>query len=146
MAGNRCYVPEELGETFYIDTIADTLGADWFYQVPAGYECEVTAWWARITTDATAVTRYPTFVTIRPGDGIELTRVQYLSVGLNSVRFLEGYVGASRTGNALVNAYMVDGVPQGRITAGDRFGTVTLNLQGADTWINIRVLVRRWRI
>lgn len=147
MPGNRCYVPEELGETFYIATIANpAAGTDWIYTVPAGYEYQVTAVWWRVTTDATVITRYPMFVMWRAVDGIDVSRQRFQTVPQSTTRTFNLFARASRLGNVAVNGIAQESVPQGRMTAGDRFGSATSNLQAADQIANIRVLVARWRI
>lgn len=146
MPGNRCYVPEELGETFYITTIAAAAAADWVYTVPAGYEYEVTAVWMRFACDANVANRLPMFVMWPVVDGIDISRQRFPIQTAGVTLLYSLWRGNRRVATAGINAVMTEALPSGRITAGDQFGSATTAIQVGDQWNNIRVLVRRWRI
>lgn len=145
MPGNRCYVPLTEGFIEYITVANPAAGAEWIYTVPAGVIlCPITV---RCTlTTAVAVANRYNRILFSDATPVALAAAQLdlAVVAVNTVLF--HYAQGMTPINPAAHGLKTAPCPIVYLQPTHTIASLTLNIQAADQYIDIRITARTWRI
>ena len=153
MPGRFTRPPKDGGETRIV-TLADSVGVDWIYEVPAGEIVRVDAVHYVLTLDAGGATRYHMFNFWNPAMGnIDIIRQRYPNMAPGAaLRFCHN-IGSSDNGQTLRGSATApqvqvrnDSLPEFQLQAGLRLGGVTSGLTALDVYSGIRLALTVWKV